>query len=272
MGRHHLFERGKLIVGMVHLGPLPGSPRWGGDLDAILQQAVADARALVEGGVDALIIENYGDRPFTGGRVDPVTVAAMTRAVLAVRAVGDVLFGLNVLRNDALSALAIAAVTGARFIRVNVYTGAMLAADGIISGQASDLLRYRRHLGVDVQVWADILVKHAWPLVIQSIEEAAYDAVDVGLADALIVSGVETGRPAALDDAIRVKRRLPEVPLLIGSGVQERNVADYLRVADGVIVGSALKVDGVVTNPVDPARVQRLVQHVRMIGRERPSP
>lgn len=258
-----MFRQGKLIVGMVHLGPLPGSPRWGGDLDAVLRQAVTDACTLRDGGVDALLVENYGDRPFTGGRVDAATVAAMTRAVLAVRSTVDLPVGINVLRNDGHSALAIAAATGARFIRVNVYTGAMVAADGVLSGQAYELLRYRRSLGIDVQVWADVLVKHAWPLAIQSIEDAAYDAVDVGLADALIVSGSVTGQPAAVEDAVRVKRRLPEVPLLIGSGVQERNIRDYLRVADGVIVGTSLKVDGIVANPVDPERVRRLVRAVR---------
>lgn len=261
-GHMGLFGSGKLVVGMVHLPPLPGSPRWDGDFAAVLELAVSDARALADGGVHAIMIENYGDRPFTAGRVDAVTVAAMTRAVQAVKDAVALPLGVNVLRNDGHSALAIATVTGAQFVRVNVYTGAMIGADGVMTGGAYELQRYRRSLGAEVQVWADVLVKHAWPLAIQSIDEAAYDAVDVGLADALIVSGTVTGEPASQHDAERVKRRLPGVPLLIGSGVNERNLDDYLRTADGVIIGSGLKVDGEVTNPVDPERVRRLMQRI----------
>src|SRR5436305_9160046 len=114
------------LFGMVHLAPLPGAPLFGGSLDAVIDAALADARALRDGGADGLVFENFGDRPFFKDRVEARTVAAMTRVIIDVTQEVGIPFGVNVLRNDAASALAIAAATGAAFIRVNVHTGAML--------------------------------------------------------------------------------------------------------------------------------------------------
>lgn len=248
---------------MVHLPPLPGSPRWGGSIDAVLERARADARALAEGGVDALIVENYGDTPFYPGRLPAETVAGLAVAARAVRETSALPLGINALRNDAAAALAIAAATGAAFIRVNVHTGAMLTDQGWIEGRAHETLRLREQLAPGVAILADVLVKHATPPPGLSLERAARDAWERGLADALVVSGTGTGEPTAAEDLERVRRALPDTPLLVGSGVTEATAAALLAVADGAIVGSALEAEGVAGGPVDLQRVRRLVAAAR---------
>ncbi|HHX39645.1 MAG TPA: BtpA/SgcQ family protein [Armatimonadetes bacterium] len=255
-----LFRADKPVIGMVHLLPLPGSPGWGGSMEAVLERALADARAWAEGGASALLVENYGDVPFHPESVEPHTIAAMTLAVAAVREATALPVGVNVLRNDARAALGIAAATGARFIRVNVHTGAMVTDQGLLQGRAHETLRLRRSLGAPVLLFADLLVKHAVPLGEAPLEQAAHDGFERGLADALVVSGIATGQPTPLADVRRVKDALPEAPLLVGSGVTSESIAGLLRVADGVIVGSSAKVDGRAENPVDMDRARALIQ------------
>jgi len=168
--------------------------------------------------------------------------------------------GFNVLRNDARAALALCAACGGDFIRVNVHSGAMLTDQGLIEGDAYNTLRYRKVIAPDAGIFADVHVKHAVPLGDWSLEDAARDTVERGLADALIVSGVGTGQPADIADLERVRRVCPAVKLLLGSGVTLDNVKNYLRHADGVIVGSSLKRNGKLSNPVDAKRVAALVK------------
>lgn len=254
----------RTLIGMVHVLPLPGSPRWEGSMARVIASALADADALISGGIDALLVENFGDAPFTPGRVEPATVAAMAVVVDAVRrAFPDVLLGVNVLKNDARAALAVAAAAGAQFIRVNVHAGAVLADQGIVHSDAYGTLRDRRLLAADVRIVADVQGKHAVPLAPLPLEQEARDLVHRGLADALVVTGAATGEPTPLGDVKRVRGAVPGVPVLVGSGVAPDTVAEVLSVADGAIVGTALKRDGVVTNPVDPARVQQLVARAR---------
>ena len=248
------------LIGMVHVGPLPGSPRWDGSMDRVIAAAVADARALIEGGMDALLIENYGDAPFTRGRVEPATVAALAIVAREVRsALPGTTLGVNVLKNDARAALAIACAVGARFIRVNVHAGAVVADQGLVQSDAYGTLRDRRLLGADVKIFADVGGKHAVPLAPVDLEQHARDLVHRGLADGLVVSGQATGVATALADVKRVRSAVPQVPLLVGSGATPDTVAELLSVADGLIVGTALKRKGDVTAPVDPERVRRLV-------------
>ena len=246
------------LIGVIHLLPLLGAPRYGGDLDEIVRRAVADARTYERAGFDAVEIENYGDLPFTKGRVEAVTVAAMTRAALAVREVVKMPVGLNVLRNDALSALAIAAVVGARFIRVNVLTGAMLTDQGIIEGNAYETIRHRARLCSQTKIFADVHVKHAAPLAPLPIEISAHDCLLRGQADALILTGPATGAPVDLEDLRRVRAALPQARLLVGSGATPENVAGLFRCANGIIVGTYAKRDGRTSNPADPIRARRL--------------
>ena len=249
----------RTLIGMVHLAPLPGSPRWRGSMAEVIDRALADARALVEGGLDALLMENFGDAPFAPGRAEASTVAALAVAAGAIRAAWPATpLGINVLRNDPRSALSVACATGAVFIRANVHAGAVVADQGLLQGDAYVTLRERRLLGVDVDIFADVQTKHAAPLAPVDIAQEARDLVHRALADALIVTGRSTGDPAAWADLKRVRDAVPEASILVGSGVSAESVAELLSVADGAIVGTWLKRDGRVDNPVDPTRVQRL--------------
>ena len=257
------FSARKLLIGVVHLKPLPGSPRFGGSVRHIIDFAVADARAYERGGAHAIFIENFGDVPFTKASVGPETIAAMTAAGCAIRSAVKLPIGFNVLRNDAKAALALCAACEGSFIRVNIHTGAMLTDQGLIEGDAYNTVRYREHIFPGAEIFADVHVKHAVPLGDWSLEDAAHDTVERGLADALIVSGVGTGQAADIEDVERVRRACPKAKLLLGSGVNAANVKNYLRFADGVIVGSSLKRDGKLANPVDAKRVAALVHAMR---------
>lgn len=256
-------DRPRAVIGMVHLRALPGSPRWDGDMGAVVRAALDDARALAEGGADALVVENYGDVPFTAGRVDAASVAGMAVAIAEIRRQLSLPVGVNVLRNDVRSALGVAAASGAHFVRVNVHVGAVAADQGVIQSEAHDTLRYRRLLGLDIRILADVQAKHGVPLGPVRIEQEARDCWERGLADALVVSGVATGEPTSMSDLKRVRGAVPEAPLLVGSGATPETVAELLSVADAVIVGTSLKRDGRVANPVDVERVRRLVAAAR---------
>ena len=254
----------RTLIGMVHLPPLPGSPRWDGSMARVIATALADARALVEGGIDALLVENFGDAPFPAGRVEPAPVAAMSVVAAEVRRAHPATpLGVNVLKNDARAALAVAAAVGAAFIRVNVHAGAVLADQGVVHSDAYNTLRDRRLLGVDVAIFADVGGKHAVPLAPVEIEQTARDLVHRGLADALVVSGPATGQATPLADIKRVRSAVPDVPLLVGSGVGAETVSELLSLADGLIVGTWVKQHGDVRQPVDRARVERLVAAAR---------
>ncbi len=255
----NLFSTGtKPLIGVVHMPPLPGSPRWRGDLERVIQFAVNDARAYQKGGAAALFIENFGDVPFTGKSVGPETVAAMAAAGRAIRAAVRLPIGFNVLRNDARAALALCAACGGSFVRVNVHIGAMLTDQGLLEGNAYETLRYRRQVCPQVQIFADVHVKHAVPLGNWSIGQAAKDCLERGLADTLIVSGQGTGLAADRADLERVRAACPKAKLLLGSGVTVQNVREYLPLADGFIVGSSLKKGARISNPVDARRVLAL--------------
>jgi uncharacterized protein len=255
------------IIGMVHLRALPGAPAHLG-MEDVLERARVDAEVLTAGGVDAIMIENFGDTPFFPDVVPPETIAALTRAVTEVRAVTKLPLGVNVLRNDARAALAIAAATGAAFIRVNVHTGAMLTDQGWIASRAHETLRARAALAPAVAIMADVMVKHATPPAGLTIGDAARDTWLRGMADALIVSGAATGAAADPDRVLAVRRAIPDAPIFLGSGISAENAATLLQHADGAIVGSALQHDGKAGQPVDAARVEQLMDAVRRIRNE----
>ena len=248
------------LIGVLHLRPLPGSPRWAGTMAEVCQYAEADALAYIEGGADALMIENFGDVPFTAQRVPAETVAAMSTVASHLRQKHSNLpaYGFNVLRNDPLSGLGLAAVCGGSFIRVNVHSGAMVTDQGLIQGQAYDSVRKRQQLCPDVEIWTDVHVKHAQPLAGGSLQEAAQDALHRGLADALIISGHSTGHAVDVEDLRLVRQACPQAKLLVGSGADVASAPQLLQFADGLIVGSSVKRHGQLANPVDPARVAAL--------------
>jgi membrane complex biogenesis BtpA family protein len=256
----------RAIFGMVHLLPLPGAPLFGGSLDRVIDAALRDARAICDGGCDGVVFENFGDRPFFKSRVEAVTIAAMTRVIAEVVRGVRLPFGVNVLRNDARAALAIAAATGAAFIRVNVHSGVMYADQGMIEGEAAETLRLRAETAPNVAIFADHFVKHALPPAGTDQVQAAKDLRHRGLADALIVSGAETGAAPDADRLRLVREAAGDAPILIGSGLSAEN-AEAFADADGAIVGTAIKRDGRVDEPVERQRAERLVDAFKRAGR-----
>jgi len=258
-----IFKTPNPIIGVIHLLPLPTSPRWGGNLRKVIDRAEQEATALASGGVDGLIVENFFDAPFTKEQVDPAVVSAMSVVVQRLMQLVTQPIGINVLRNDAHSAMAIAACTGAAFIRVNVLSGVMATDQGLIEGCAHSLLRYRRILGSEIPILADVLVKHARPLGSPNLTVAVQDTIERGLADGVILSGWATGSPPSLEDLELAKAVAHDTPVFIGSGANWENVATLMQSADGVIVSSSLKRHGRRENPIDPVRVSQFVEAVR---------
>lgn len=258
------------FIGVIHLKPLPGAPRWQGSMATVIAAARADAVAYEKGGANSVIIENFGDVPFTRDRVPAETVAAMAVVGRAVRDAVRLPVGFNVLRNDPLSALALCAACEGAFIRVNVHAGAMLTDQGLIEGDAFTTLRRRKALGLEhVLILADVLVKHAVPPAAVALADTARDTLERGLADALIVSGVGTGHPTATEDVLEVRKACPDATILLGSGVNSTNIAGYQNYADGFIVGSSLKRNGRLDQPVDFRRVRQLAGLLNKGGRRK---
>jgi len=253
------FLGGNGIIGMVHLKPLPGSPRGGVDFNEIYRQAFQDGLTLKKGGVSALLVENYGDAPFLKNKVEPHVVGALSIVAYHLKEKTGLPVGVNCLRNDCISSMGAGACSGASFIRVNVFSGVIVTDQGIIEGCAGELLRYRRILGARVKVLADVNVKHGVPLAQMDPILSAVETVERGLADALILTGPATGTPVDMDILERTRKALPRVPLIVGSGVNPENIKDILGVADGVIVGTYFKEDGKIEKPVDIERVRDLV-------------
>lgn len=251
------------LIGMVHCGPLPGAPRYRPPCEAVVRAAVEDAVALERAGFDAVLVENYGDAPYFPDDVPAATVAAMARVVAAVRAAVDMPIGVNVLRNDAIAALSIAAACDAQFIRVNVLSGVMYTDQGLVQGRAADVARLRATIAPVVEVLADVFVKHAAPPPGVGIAEAAADLLDRAMADGVIVSGPATGLPADTEAIRRVHAAAPGARILAGSGVSSANAPALARLVDGMIVGTYVKQEGDVHRPVDPDRAATLVQAAR---------
>ncbi len=263
MDLKQVFKTPNPIIGVVHLLPLPTSPRWGGSLKAIIDRAEQEATALAAGGVDGIMVENFFDAPFPKDHVDPAVVSAMTVVTQRLMHMVTLPIGINVLRNDAQSAFAIASCVQAQFIRVNVWTGIMATDQGLIEGRAHEMLRYRRELGCDVKVFADVLVKHARPLGSPNLTTAVQDTIERGLADAVILSGWATGSPPSLEDLELASAAAHGTPVFIGSGADWENISKLMTAADGVIVSSSLKRQGKREQAIDPIRVSRFVEATR---------
>jgi uncharacterized protein len=263
---YSLFGRSKVIIGVVHLAPLPGAPRHEGQsVEAIYQRGLADARAYLDGGIDGLIVENHGDVPFSKpDDIGPETSAHMAVAADRIRREFGKPIGINVLANAAIPALAIACAAGAGFIRVNQWANAYVANEGIVEGAAAKSMRYRAGLKANnVKIFADAHVKHGAHAIVgdRPVEEQVRDLAFFD-ADAIIATGQRTGHAADIN-YIRMIKQASHLPTLVGSGVTIGNVNDIMEVADGVIVASSLKVDGVWWNPVEPGRVQTFMAALR---------
>jgi membrane complex biogenesis BtpA family protein len=255
----------KPVIGMLHLHALPGAPLATRSVPQILDHILRDAETLSTNGVDGLMMENFGDVPFYPTRVPAYVVAYMTAIACEVRKRFDLPLGINVLRNDGLSALAVAQASGAAFIRVNVLCGARVTDQGVIQGIAHDLLRERAMLNATgTRIMADVDVKHSAALAPRPIEDEVDDMLERGLADALIVSGAGTGKATDPAKAKQVKARAGDrAPIFIGSGASTATIDALLPHVDGFIIGTAFKRDGNPNNPVEASRVRELMQKVK---------
>jgi membrane complex biogenesis BtpA family protein len=257
-----LFPTAKPIIAPIQLLPLPGSPRFGGSVDGIVEAALEDLEALEAGGADGYIIENLGDAPFFKTEVPPETVASMGRVAADIRRSTAKPLGVNALRSAGRASLAVAHAFGGSFIRVNVLTEAYVTDQGVIEGVAADLLRARRLMGAEhVAVFADVHVKHAAPLLPRPIRASALDMVERGGADVLVISGPRTGAAADVADVEAVRGLGADV--VLGSGVTASNASTMLGVADGAIVATAFRPDGDLSKRADPALVQAFMDVVR---------
>ena len=262
-----MFGVNKPIIGMVHLLPLPGSPGYDSyGMEAVIEHALRDAEALISGGVDGLMVENMWDLPYyVGTEVPPEEMTAQAVAARAIVEAVDVPVGINVIHNGGRVTLAIAVAAGADFIRVCLLTGARVWDTGELDrGCAAELLRWRKNLGAEhIKIFADVDKKHS--VAFPGIDLATHiEWTEFYLADALIVSGKMTGDAPELEKVRRAKE-LATRPILMGSGTTIDNVAEFLQYADGAIVGTALKVDGIAENLVDVERVKRYMEAVRVI-------
>lgn len=260
-----LFANRRAIVGMIHVGALPGTPRHHDALPAIIERAVAEARLYTGCGLDGLLIENMHDVPYLRETVGPEIVAGMTAVGTAVRQSSPLPLGVQILAAANRAALAVAQASAAAFVRVENFAYAHVADEGLMAtADAGPLLRYRRQIGAtDIRIVADVKKKHSSHAITAdvSLAEAARTTAFFG-ADGIIVTGVATGQPAAVDDVASVRDAV-NVPVWIGSGLSADNLPDYWLHTDVFIIGSHLKHDGDWAQPIDESRVRRFMHTVR---------
>jgi len=259
-----VFGDKKPVIAMVHFGALPGSPLYDpeGGIEALIDGCEKDLIALQNAGFDAVMFGNENDRPYEFN-VDIASTATMAYVIGRLRNKITVPFGVNVLW-DPKSSIALAAASGARFVR-EIFTGTYASDMGPWSADAGKAMRYRDSLHrKDMALLYNISAEFAWSLDQRSLADRARSAVFSSIPDAILVSGVITGEAASMGDLQSVKKVLPDTPVLANTGVKHATVRDVLKVADGVIVGSSLKVDGHTWNAVDPDRAAEFMRLVRM--------
>ena len=253
-----------IVYGVVHLKSLPGSPGNYLTLDEIIELAQEDVNSLVFGGVDGLIIENFGDVPFTKDNVSKRTIASFTKVVENIEYDREIKVGINVLRNDGIAALSIAEATNADFVRINVLNNVMMFTDqGIIEGKAHEIAEFKNTLNKEIDIYADVFVKHAVPPEGSKIENHTEELIERAGADVVIVTGDGTGHQIDIEDLSKVREIVPQGRLAIGSGVNEENVEDYVDLSDILIVGTSFKVDHDVSKRVDQRSVEQLIQKIK---------
>ena len=263
-----LFQTAKPIIGVIHVGALPGTPGHKDSTSRLVESAAREAKRYREGGIDALIIENMHDVPYLRGEVGAEIVAAMTAIGLAVKAESQLVVGIQILAGANIEAMAVAHAAALDFIRAEGYVFAHVADEGLIQSSAANLLRYRKKIGAEgVQVWADVKKKHSAHAITSDITLAATaEAVEFMRGDAVIVTGNVTGEAPKREDVQEVKAHC-RLPVVLGSGVDAENIKTYYPLADGFIIGSAFKQDGYWANTVDRQRVRRLMNVVRRLRR-----
>jgi membrane complex biogenesis BtpA family protein len=259
-----LFSREKPVIGVIHVGALPGTPRSSQTVSELITSAKHEAQLYRECGVDGVIIENMHDVPYLRGEVGPEIVAAMTAVGIEVKSECRLPVGVQLLAGANIEAMAVAHAAGLDFIRAEGYAYAHVADEGLIQASAARLLRYRRMIGAtNVQVWTDVKKKHAAHAITAdvSLGETA-ETVEFMGADCVIVTGSATGKPPTIAD-IREAKTHCSLPVFLGSGITANNIAEFYDEADGFIIGSTFKVDGLWSNTVDRARVTSLLNTIK---------
>jgi membrane complex biogenesis BtpA family protein len=255
-----LFAQPKPIIGVIHVGALPGTPRGSKGVKELVRQAKEEARVYRECGVDGLIIENLHDVPYLKGEVGPEIVAAMTAIGSEVKAEGGLPVGIQILAGANIEAMAVAHAAGLDFIRAEGYAYAHVADEGIIEASAAKLLRYRKMIGAErVQVWADVKKKHSAHAITADVSLGqTAETIEFMGADCVIVTGSVTGEAPQFADVNEAKTHC-HLPVFLGSGISESNIDQFYNAADGFIIGTYFKVDGLWANTVDPVRVTQFI-------------
>jgi membrane complex biogenesis BtpA family protein len=255
-----LFGKPRALVGVVHVQALPGTPAHRGSLEAIVETAVAEARAYEDAGFQGIAIENMHDRPYLKRVVGPEIVAGMTAVGREVRRAVSVPLGVQILAGANREALAVAQAIRASFVRVEGFVFAHVADEGLIESSAGELLRYRKAIGAEgIAVFVDIKKKHSAHAITADVDLVdTAQAAEFFLADGLVVTGSATGRPAEPAEVSAVAKA-SGVPVLVGSGINAKNLARYSS-ADAYIVGSSVKEGGHWANPIDPGALRALVR------------
>jgi uncharacterized protein len=254
----NLFSFPKPLIACIHLMPLPGSPRYAGAMKPVIDAAMKEATIFTKHGVDGIIIENFRDNPFYPDKIPPETIASMTVVTTEIKRIFPGPVGINALRNDASAAISIAAATEVQFIRVNVHVGAAVTDQGIIQGRAFETLRLRKALDPRILIFADAGVKHASPLGTRTLSEEVQDLAMRGMADAIILTGTNTGSVANPNE-INNAKQITHLPVLVGSGITKENLELFYPIADGMIIGSYFKSEGQAENEVNEERVRTLM-------------
>ena len=251
-----IFKDKKPVIGMVHLKPLPGAPGYEGDLEKVYEAALYDLKALIEGGADAVIVENFGDIPYSN-EAELITDTAFASLAARLRQECDLPMGINVQFDRYEAEWAIAYTCGYDFIRSEVFAENRMGPNGVFNASGPALMRMKARYPRDIAILCDVNVKHTFPAVEQPLDFTVESIIEGG-ADALICTGIMTGRSPGIEDVIEMKKIAGDFPVIVGSGVSDRTVKEYLEIADGAIVGSYFKKDGNVMAEVDEERVRRL--------------
>lgn len=257
MGFKSIFKK-KAIIGMVHLLPLPSSALFDGNVAAIEERAIKDAEALISAGVDGFIIENFEDTPYQEN-ISIEAYSVMLSIVEKIKKITTIPFGVNIQFNGVEQEWAMAYATGANFLRAETFVETRLGVHGVSYPSAPDFMRLKNRFPSDCLIFADVNVKHTHGLINVPLKEAAENAIESG-ADAIIVTGKATGCNPEIEDLIELRKIVGDFPILVGSGIKESNIKEYLKYADGVIAGSSIKKDGNVHLEVDEERVKKLIQ------------
>lgn len=258
------FNNPKPVIGVIHVGALPGTPRGSKSVLELARQAKEEARVYRECGVDGVIIENMHDVPYLKGEVGPEIVAAMTAIGSEVKAECALPVGIQILAGANIEAMAVAHAAGLDFIRAEGYAYAHVADEGIIEASAAKLLRYRKMIGAErVQVWADVKKKHSAHAITADVSLGqTAETIEFMGADCVIVTGSVTGEAPQVADVKQAKTHC-HLPICLGSGISESNIDKFYNEADGFIIGTYFKVDGLWSNTVDPARVSQFISKLR---------